>query len=136
MKSSSTIFLFLFFLIFNYVALSQSFDNVSPKDNSVLVSLKTNIILKSSEKIDAASLSSDEFSIVGSVSGEHQGSVKLSDDNKTILFLPATAFSANENVIVNAMFKSSNLSNRILDINDRYSFIFHFITGNDLIVIY
>jgi hypothetical protein len=101
MKTSFTFFFFSFFLIFNCVSLSQSIEYTSPKDHSVLVSLNSNIILKSSEFIDPASLSPDEFSVIGSASGIHQGTVKLSDDNKTILFLPATAFSANENVIVN-----------------------------------
>ncbi len=79
---------------------SQMFNYVSPKDNSSLVSLGTNIILKSSEKIDLSSLSPNEFSVTGSASGTHQGIVKLSDDNKTILFFPATPFLPNENVNV------------------------------------
>ncbi|HMD13951.1 MAG TPA: aryl-sulfate sulfotransferase, partial [Bacteroidota bacterium] len=57
--------------------------------------------MKSSEKVDPSSLSPNEFSVVGSASGTHAGIVKLSDDNKTILFFPTTPFSANENVVVN-----------------------------------
>ena len=79
----------------------QSYVYISPKDNSILVSLKTNIILRSNEDINPASLSPDEFSISGSISGAHQGKVKLSDDNKTILFMPDKQFAANENVNVN-----------------------------------
>src|ERR1039458_4192794 len=75
---------------------SQSFVYISPKDNSTLVSLSSNIILKSGENIDPASLSLDKFSVLGSVSGTHSGIVKLSDDNKTILFIPNTQFVANE----------------------------------------
>jgi len=95
-------FLPVFILLFaNNFIFSQSFVYVSPKDNSILVSLSTNIILKSSEIIDPSSLSANEFSIVGTLSGEHTGTVKLSDDNKTVLFFPATPFSANEDVTVN-----------------------------------
>ena len=79
---------------------SQSFVYISPKDNSTLVSLSTNIILKSGENIDPASLSLDKLSVLGSESGTHSGIVKLSDDNKTILFIPNTQFVANEDVSV------------------------------------
>jgi Arylsulfotransferase (ASST)/Bacterial Ig-like domain/Secretion system C-terminal sorting domain len=110
MKTSFTIFLFSFLLVFNIVAFSQTYNYTSPKDNSILVSLNTNIILRANNDIDPASLSSDQFLIVGSISGQHQGIVKLSDDNKTVLFLPATPFSPNENVsvTVNPGIKSVN----------------------------
>lgn len=95
-------FLLLFVILFtNSSVFSQSFVNISPKDNSILVSLSTDIILKSSEIINPASLSSNEFSVSGTVSGKHTGTVKLSDDNKTVLFIPLTPFSANEDVSVN-----------------------------------
>lgn len=90
----------ILFFILPYFALSQSFEYVSPKDNSKLVSLSTNIILKSSEYVDQNSLSPDKFTVIGSVSGNHSGTVKLSDDNKTILFLPDNPFAPNENVKV------------------------------------
>ncbi len=89
------------FLLANRFIFSQSFVYISPKDNSMLVSLGTNIILKSSDMIDPASLSRNEFSVFGTVSGEHNGTIRLSDDNATILFIPSTPFSANENIHVN-----------------------------------
>ena len=89
------------FLLANSFIFAQSFVYISPKDNSILVSLGTNIILKSNDIIDPASLSQTEFSVLGTVSGEHNGTIQLSDDNKTILFSPSTPFSANENVGVN-----------------------------------
>ncbi len=70
------------------ISFSQTFEYVSPKDNSALVSLSTNIILRSSQYIDQSSLSPDEFVVIGSKSGNHSGVVKLSDDNKTILYFP------------------------------------------------
>jgi hypothetical protein len=96
--------------VVNNVILSQTVDYISPKDNSTLVSLSTNIILKSHENINPSSLSSNEFSVFGSVSGVHTGIVRLSDDNKTILFFPATPFSANEDVraIVNQGIKTTD----------------------------
>ncbi|MGD1007973.1 MAG: hypothetical protein ABR980_12175 [Ignavibacteriaceae bacterium] len=58
-------FLPAFILLFaNNFIFSQSFVYVSPKDNSILVSLSTNIILKPSEIIDPSSLSQNEFSVL------------------------------------------------------------------------
>lgn len=82
------------------IIFSQSFEYVSPINNSKLVSLKTNIILRCDNNVDPTSLSQNEFSVTGSISGVHNGTVKLSDDNRTILFIPSVAFSANENVTV------------------------------------
>jgi hypothetical protein len=100
MKKLSYFLLVSILLITSNLLFSQSFVYVSPKDNSILVSLKTNIILKSTGIIDPSSLSQNEFSVSGSLSGEHEGEVKLSDDNKTVLYIPSTPFSANENVVV------------------------------------
>lgn len=100
MKKTSTIFVFLFLLILCNPAFSQTFEYVFPNNNSILVSLKTDIILRSSQYVDPSSLSPGEFSVTGSVSGVHKGIVKLSDDNRTILFLPSIPFSPNENVTV------------------------------------
>ena len=95
-------FLLTSLLIFSSdLIFSQSFNYISPKDKSTLVSLSTNIILKSSDNVDPLSLSPDKFTVIGSISGIHSGAVKLSNDNKTILFYPDIQFSANEEVKVN-----------------------------------
>jgi Arylsulfotransferase (ASST)/Bacterial Ig-like domain/Secretion system C-terminal sorting domain len=96
------------------IIFSQSLIYTSPKGNSSLVSLNTNIILKSNENIDPLSLSKDKFSVVGSVSGLHSGNVKLSDDNKTILFIPNTRFSSNEDVKVFVNSGIKNISGNVL----------------------
>ena len=101
MKNLLTTLIFSFILVFSTKTFSQTFDYLSPKSNSTLVSLNANIILKSSTDVDYASLSSNGFTIVGSISGEHKGTVKLADDKKTILFLPTIPFSPNEIVEVN-----------------------------------
>jgi hypothetical protein len=101
MKLSATFYFFLIFSIFNNVIFSQKYDYISPKDNSQLVSLSTNIILRSSEDIDESRLSPKDFTVIGTLSGFHSGIVKLSDDNKTILFFPETPFLPNENISIN-----------------------------------
>ena len=98
MKALNTFFISIFIILLNISVFSQSFVYISPQNNSTLVSLNTNIILKSDENIDPSSLSQNEFSVYGSITGVHQGIVKLSDDNKTILFIPSIPFSANEEV--------------------------------------
>lgn len=101
--------LFICILLFSSSLLfSQSFVYVSPKENSILVSLNTNIILRSNVDVDKSSLSANEFSVTGTISGMHQGTVKLSDDNKTILFIPSSKFMANEevSVVINAGIKT------------------------------
>ncbi len=110
MKASKYFFLFFIFFLCTVLTYSQTFEYISPKNNSSLVSLSTNIILKSGADINPASLSANEFSVVGSKSGVHLGTVKLSDDNKTILFFPSAPFSPNEivNVAVNPGIKTVN----------------------------
>jgi hypothetical protein len=100
MKTLGIVALFLLQLAASRVVVSQTLDFVSPKDKSILVSLSTNIIVRSHERVEASTLSSDLFVVTGSASGTHQGTVRLSDDNKTILFLPTTLFSAGEDVTV------------------------------------
>ena len=98
MKKNKIIICILFFA--TRFTFSQSFEYVSPKENSTRVSLSNNIILKADQNIDKSSLSLNEFSVIGSKSGIHTGTVKLSDDNKTILFFPDAKFEANEFVSV------------------------------------
>ena len=96
----------LFFLCFLFVVLSSStfsqeaFKYISPKDNAVLVSLKTNIILRTNDKINNVTLKDFTIRIKGGKSGIHQGDLKLSDDGKTILFILFKPFSADEIVTV------------------------------------
>jgi hypothetical protein len=73
---------------------------VSPMPNSNLVSLETNIILRSPEAIDASSLNASCVKITGSKSDVHTGKFMLSDDERTMLFLPSARFSAMESVTV------------------------------------
>lgn len=78
----------------------ETFYYTSPKNNSKLVSLETNIILKSNEIIENQNLSNKVIEVTGSESGSHSGELILSDDNKTLVFNIDNKFTANENVIV------------------------------------
>lgn len=110
MKNIRFSFLIVICLFYYNNVYSQTFEYTSPKNNSILVSLKTNIILRSGKFIDESSLSSEKFLVKGNKSGLHYGVVKLSDDNKTILFIPDKQFEPDENVdvIVNKGIKSTD----------------------------
>jgi len=103
MKQLKYVILIILLIVSSELTFAQKFEYIFPKNNSILVSLSTDIILESNENIDKTSLTQSEFKVVGSLSGVHNGDVKLSDDNKTILFLPNNKFSPNEvvGVIVN-----------------------------------
>ncbi len=110
MKSLNYLLMSAIFFLGTILTYSQTFEYISPKNNSSLVSLSTDIILKSGADINSSTLSAGEFSVVGSKSGVHEGSVKLSDDNKTILFLPVKVFLPDEevSVVVNPGIKTIN----------------------------
>ena len=90
----------LIVLFFDSQIYSQAIEYISPKNNSSYVSLSNNIILKSNEDIDATSLKPEEVKVIGSKSGRLLGDLKLSDDDKTILFFPDTKFLPDEIVTV------------------------------------
>jgi len=77
-----------------------SIQYVSPKAGSVMVSHKTNIILRWAIDINESTITHNLISVVGSESGVHKGDFLLSDDNKTIVFNPHTAFACDEDVNV------------------------------------
>ncbi|HUI28901.1 MAG TPA: aryl-sulfate sulfotransferase [Candidatus Acidoferrales bacterium] len=74
---------------------------VSPVPGSAYLTPSTNIIIRSDESIDAASLAGDGlFTIVGSLSGDHAGNAVLASDRRTIIFKPIVPFSLGEIVSV------------------------------------
>lgn len=73
---------------------------MSPLPNSDRVSRETNIILRSLESVDSRSLTADQISVCGSVSGSHAGKFTVSDDHVTMLFQPDVPFAAGEAVTV------------------------------------
>ena len=73
---------------------------LSPKPNSDLVSRTTNIIIRCDGDVDPASLSPAVLVVSGSISGGHDGNLTLSDDGKTLIFLPESGFAPGEHVSV------------------------------------
>ncbi len=99
MKNFVTIIFFILF-INGYMFSQEHFQYISPINNANLVSLSTNIIAGTNEKIDASNLNPDLIKVTGAKSGVHNVTVKLSDDGKTIIFVPQTKFLPDEKVDV------------------------------------
>ncbi|MBK7631177.1 MAG: Ig-like domain-containing protein [Ignavibacteriales bacterium] len=95
--------LLAFLLLLNSVYAQNNYVYVSPKPNSILVSSKTNIILRSNSIVDRSSLNLSLISVVGSQSGLHTGQLILSDDKRTIVFNPDQQFVGNEIVTVSML---------------------------------
>jgi hypothetical protein len=74
---------------------------LSPRPGALLVSPEANIILRPGEPLDKISLeNSSLITVIGSISGLHSGTAKLSDDGKTIVFNPRDPFTGGETVTV------------------------------------
>ena len=76
-------------------------DYISPVPGSSLNMPQATIAIRTKQEIDPASLaSSGIFSVTAASSGNHTGRVVLSDDSKTILFVPNVPFTKGEEVTV------------------------------------
>ena len=92
-----------------------SFQYISPKPGSEFLSRETNIILGHAELIDKNSLNINNLvQVTGSVSGKHTGELILSDDNKTVLFNPASPFAPGETVTVTVNQGISTIDNNVI----------------------
>jgi hypothetical protein len=95
----------LFFLLIPLFSFSQtvprSIEYLSPVPGSALVSQQSNIIIRSKHLIDPSlDLDATFVFVSGSKSGDHAGTLTVSDDGKTVLFEPSRAFAPNEIVTV------------------------------------
>jgi hypothetical protein len=73
---------------------------VSPLPESKYITPGSNIIIRSNENLSTNAIQDDLFEVVGNTSGRHDGKVILTDDQRTVLFLPETPFSLGETVNV------------------------------------
>jgi len=115
---------FFCYLLMLQICLAQEqpqFRYVSPKPNSIMVSSKTNIILRVDTKLQESSINQNFISVVGSISGLHTGVFILTDDNQTIVFNPNQPFSYDEDVTVSVQRGIRILTNKEIS---EYSFTF------------
>ena len=94
----------------------------SPLPGALYVNARSNIIIRTRELIDPASVNTPSlFVVIGSISGEHLGSIILADDQRTVIFKPSVEFKPGEMVSVKV--NDGLLTNSGLPVNDTS---FHF----------
>ena len=81
-------------------ATSRSYAYVSPQPGSERVSPVNNVALRAGPELDARSLHAGLLQVTGSVSGPHSGRLRLSADQRTLLFDPAEPYATGETVTV------------------------------------
>lgn len=87
-------------LMFCSIQMNAQFNYTSPIPNSINHNPETNIIFKLNKRINPQSLAPNLFSILGSTSGKHYFSIKLTEDSRTIILKPITPFLFGESVNV------------------------------------
>jgi len=122
--SLTLVILFISILFIPFIIKAQqetSFQYVSPKPNSIMVSNETNIILRHPNKLQESTINQVLINVVGSKSGIHTGDFLLTDDDQTIVFNPHKPFAYNEVVYVSVQQGIKTLTNS--EVKD-YSFSF------------
>jgi len=100
-KLTSALVLILLIPVSIIAQVQSSFQYISPLPDSKLHSRQTNIIFNHENFIDHSTLIKDNLiKVAGSQSGNHGGKIILSDDGKTILFIPDELFAPGETVTV------------------------------------
>ena len=74
-------------------------DYLSPEPGSEEILEETNIVLRPGGIVDGTSIGSGRLLVTGSISGEHDGKLRLSDDRQTMTFTPDTPFLPGETVL-------------------------------------
>lgn len=70
----------------------------SPKNNSILHSPSTNILIRNRSTIDNETIKKLDFNIIGDISGIHDYDIKLGVDQRTIIINPKFNFNYSEKV--------------------------------------
>jgi arylsulfotransferase ASST/type IX secretion system substrate protein len=73
---------------------------ISPVSNSKLINPENNVAFRNGCIIDSESLNDNLISVIGSSSGVIDGQLKLSTDNRTLLFIPFKPYSQGESIEV------------------------------------
>ena len=97
---SAVLILLITFSAFSQNSNTEHYQYIYPLPGSRDINPENNIIIRWGEVIDHSSISNNFINVVGSKSGNHKGSLILSDDSKTIVFLPDKIFELDEEVNV------------------------------------
>ncbi len=112
-KSRIKLLLILISVVFVNILLAQNqikFEYINPSPNSEYVSISSKILLRPGQELDRSSINNEILTVIGSKSGNHPGTVYLSNDSKTIIFSPYTNYQTDEDVKVTLNYgvKTSN----------------------------
>ena len=117
-------FFFVFFILLSPIAFVKAdIIYLDPVPNSKYVSIFNSIIIGLDNSIYENSLNTLSITVIGSKSGLHNGDLKLSSDNKKILFAPTIPFHLDEVVTISVI-----SSNSIIKYNFFTSFEYSFTT--------
>lgn len=81
-------------------AQSRAWQYQSPSPGARMVSPGTDIIIRPGDMLDRSSVTPGLVVVHGAASGDHAGRTILSDDGRTLLFIPAIPFAPGESVTV------------------------------------
>ena len=96
-------FVLLFIVIFAGLSPAQDsnidkYQFISPLPGSKLIMPESNIIIRQGEIVDPTTIKESSIEVVGSFSGVHTGEFFLSDDMRTLIFIPSIHFTPREKV--------------------------------------
>ena len=78
----------------------EKYQFISPLPGSKLIMPENNIIIRQGDIVDPTTIKESSIEVVGSFSGVHTGEFFLSDDNRTLIFIPSIHFTPGEKVNV------------------------------------
>jgi len=79
----------------------NSFNYISPVPGSKYINPENNIAFRNGDVLDMSSIRSSIISVTGLMRGEITGTLKLSNDSRTLIFIPDQPFAYNETITVN-----------------------------------
>lgn len=93
----------------------ESFNYISPKPGSKFINPENNIALRHGEVLDINSVRADMISVTGSQRGNITGTIKLSLDQRTLIFLPDQPYGYNEKITVTLEAGLQTKSGKVLE---------------------
>lgn len=76
------------------------YEYVSPMPGARMVSPWNNVVIRPGGRVDLSSVASGDLSVVGSHSGVHEGRLRVSTDQRSLVFVPDQPFALGEQVVV------------------------------------
>ncbi len=73
---------------------------LSPRPQAEMVQRESSIVMRFAEEVDGSTLMNSPLEVTGSISNDHEGSMILARDKRTIIFEPREHFTAGETVTV------------------------------------